>query len=69
MKAPIKTMSFAQLADFVQRRMRMSHIYQPLLIKALAESDGMATVRQLVFEFLAEDESDRLTPFRAHVII
>lgn len=37
--------------------MRMSHIYQPLLIKTLVEAGGSATVRQLAQEFVLEDES------------
>lgn len=35
----------------------MSHIYQPLLIKSLVEAGGSATIRQLAFEFLSQDES------------
>ena len=40
-------MPFDALCDFIKTRMRMSHIYQPLLIKSLVECDGMATLRQL----------------------
>ena len=50
-------MTFKQLQDFLENKMRMSHIYQPLLIKTLIESDGSATVRQLAQEFVLEDES------------
>ena len=35
--------------------MRMSHVYQPLLIRLLIESGGTATVRQLARGFAAED--------------
>ena len=37
--------------------MRLSHIYQPLLIKSLIESGGSATIRQLSNAFLSQDES------------
>ena len=50
-------MTFKQLQDFLENKMRMSHIYQPLLIKTLIEADGSATVRQLAQEFVLEDES------------
>lgn len=50
-------MTFEELLDFLQSRMRLSHVYQPLLIKSLVEAGGTATVRQLAFAFLGEDES------------
>jgi ATP adenylyltransferase len=40
--------------------MRMSHIYQPLLIRTLVNAHGQATLRQLAQSFLAEDESQLL---------
>jgi diadenosine tetraphosphate (Ap4A) HIT family hydrolase len=53
-------LSFEELRDFITSRMRLSHIYQPLLIKTLVESGGVATVRQLAGSFLAHDESQLL---------
>lgn len=50
-------MNFKELKDFIERRMRMSHIYQPLLIRNLVDAGGSATVRQLALNFLAYDES------------
>ena len=50
-------MIFKELYDFIDNKMRMSHIYQPLLIKTLVEADGSATVRQLAQQFVLEDES------------
>lgn len=35
-------MTFETLCDFIKTKMRMSRIYQPLLIKSLIECDGMA---------------------------
>ena len=50
-------MEFANLEDFVTQRMRMSHVYQPLLIRLLVEAGGTATVRQLARGFAAADEA------------
>ena len=40
--------------------MKLSHIYQPLLIKTLVEAGGSATIRQLAVSFLSSDESQIL---------
>lgn len=50
-------MNYKELKDFLENRMRMSHIYQPLLIKTLVELGGIATVRHLAMIFLDNDES------------
>ena len=50
-------LSFDDLMRFLQEEMSMSHIYQPLLIKSLVESGGIATIRQLALQFLSQDES------------
>lgn len=50
-------MDFKQLQSFLTEEMRMSHIYQPLLIQSLLESDNKATVRQLAQVFFSKDES------------
>jgi len=52
--------SAEQIIEFVRRRMRMSHVYQPLLIRALVRSGGSATLRQLATALLLEDESQLL---------
>lgn len=53
----VDKLKFEQLVDFIRKEMRMSHVYQPLLIRALVDSGGYATVRQLARAFLVEDES------------
>jgi ATP adenylyltransferase len=53
-------MRLENLIDFLQNRMSMSHIYQPLLIKSLVDSGGTATIRQLALQFLNQDESQIL---------
>jgi ATP adenylyltransferase len=50
-------MTFDELVEFLQTKMSMSHIYQPLLIKTLIDSGGSATLRQLAYAFLSQDES------------
>lgn len=53
-------MTFDQLIDFLENRMSMSHIYQPLLIRSLVDAGRTATLRQLAQVFLAQDESQLL---------
>ena len=50
-------MRFDDLLPFITEQTRMSHIYQPLLIRALVDAGGAATLRQLAHAFLAQDES------------
>lgn len=49
--------TYSELLDFINQRMRMSHIYQPLMIRSLVEAGGSATLRQLAYSFLSQDES------------
>jgi ATP adenylyltransferase len=51
---------YKSLVAFIETRMSMTHVYQPLLIKKLVESGGTATVRQLAQGVLAHDESQLL---------
>ena len=53
-------MSYEELADFITSKMSMSHVYQPLLIRTLIESGGLATLRQLAQQFVLQDESQLL---------
>jgi ATP adenylyltransferase len=48
------------LVDFIKNDMKMSHVYQPLLIQSLAESGGQATLRDLAVKFLSIDEAEIL---------
>ena len=56
----MKPDSFEGLVAFLSTKMRMSQIYQPLLIRALVDAGGVATLRQLAQAFLAQDESQLL---------
>ena len=49
--------SFKHLRDFIQKQMRMSHIYQPVMIRELLKRGGKASVRNIAGAFLARDES------------
>lgn len=50
-------MNYEQLREFLSTKMKLSHIYQPLLIKSLIDAGGTATIRQLATVFLSQDES------------
>lgn len=49
--------SFRVLRDFITKKMRMAHIYQPVMIKTLLKNGGTASLRQIASEFLVKDES------------
>lgn len=49
--------SFEHLRDFIQKQMRMSHVYQPVMIRELLKRGGKASIRNIAGAFLARDES------------
>ncbi|AWN41166.1 HIT domain-containing protein [Methylobacterium durans] len=51
------TSPFHELRRFITEQMRMSHIYQPLMLKALLEGGGWASTRTVASAFLERDES------------
>ena len=50
-------MTYERLADFVQKRMRMSHVYQPLMLMALLRGGGRRSSAEISKSILAHDES------------
>ncbi len=50
-------MTREELLDFIRNRMRMSHIYQPVMLRVLLESSGSATERQIAEAISSEDPS------------
>jgi ATP adenylyltransferase len=50
-------MTLDELLQFLRRDIRMSHIYQPVLIKTLLDNAGFCTRRQLALALLMQDES------------
>lgn len=51
-------MNFADLEDFIKNKMRMTHIYQPLMIKTLLESGNTATTEKIARKFLNHDDPE-----------
>ena len=51
------TSAFSRLRDFLDRQMRMSHIYQPVMLEVLLASGGTASIRDIAVAILAHDES------------
>ena len=45
------------LKHFISKKMRMSHIYQPVMIKTLLENGGAATTEEIATSLLAYDQS------------
>ena len=50
-------MDVSDFEDFLENRMRMSHVYQPLLIRSLLDAGGKATIRNIATDFAKEDEA------------
>ena len=50
-------MTYERLADFVQNRMKMSHVYQPVMIMALLRGGGRRSTTEIAKSILAHDES------------
>ena len=50
-------MNFDELCNFIKKRMVMSHIYQPVMIKTLVKSNNTASATKIAKEFLSKDQS------------
>jgi ATP adenylyltransferase len=50
-------MTYEQLVDFVQNRMRMSHVYQPVMLLALLRGGGRRSTTDIARSILTHDES------------
>ena len=50
-------MDFLALQDFIQNKMRRSHIYQPVMLITLLEHGGKASVRDIASSICSHDES------------
>jgi ATP adenylyltransferase len=50
-------MTFSDLKDFLINRMRMSHIYQPVMLMSLLKNGGVASVASLAKDLLINDQS------------
>jgi diadenosine tetraphosphate (Ap4A) HIT family hydrolase/5-methylcytosine-specific restriction endonuclease McrA len=45
------------LKNFIQKQIRITHVYQPVMLKTLLGNTGRATIREVASAFLAHDES------------
>lgn len=50
-------MTYERLVDFVQNRMRMSHVYQPVMLMTLLQGGGRASTAEIARSILLHDES------------
>src|SRR6516165_10047668 len=50
-------MHFHDLKHFIASVMKMSHVYQPVMLMTLIEKGGRASVRDIACSILAHDES------------
>jgi len=49
--------TFELMSDFIQNKMRMSHIYQPVMIMELLKKEGMASAEDIAKALLSRDIS------------
>ena len=52
-------MHFSDLKHFIIKRMRMSHIYQPVMLMTLLKEGGVASIETLSKKLLIEDKSQQ----------
>jgi ATP adenylyltransferase len=52
-----QTSPYVFVRDFLTRHMRMSHVYQPVMLKALIQNNGRANLRTIAAAFLARDQA------------
>ena len=50
-------MRFEELVQFIERDMRMSHVYQPVMLRLLLDRNGWASVGDVARALLNEDRS------------
>lgn len=50
-------MNYQEYEDFIQNKMRMSHVYQPVMLMTLLRSGGKASTTAIAKAILEQDES------------
>jgi diadenosine tetraphosphate (Ap4A) HIT family hydrolase len=50
-------MTYIELRDFIENRMQMSHVYQPVMLLRLLRHGGVAAKRDIAASILSHDES------------
>ena len=48
---------FNRLKYYISQKMRMSHVYQPVMLRTILENDGVATTTQIAKALLSRDIS------------
>jgi diadenosine tetraphosphate (Ap4A) HIT family hydrolase/5-methylcytosine-specific restriction endonuclease McrA len=48
---------YSDLLDFIQNRMRMAHIYQPVMLTTLIKGGGTASVTEIASQFAQRDQA------------
>ena len=54
---PARSSAYERLAEYINRRMRMSHIYQPLMLMELLGRSSPAPAEDIARRILGEDSS------------
>ena len=54
---PAQSSAYERLAEYINRRMRMSHIYQPLMLMELLGRSSPAPAEDIARRILGEDSS------------
>jgi ATP adenylyltransferase len=49
--------AFAKLSEYISTKMRMSHIYQPVMLRELLVRGGQASVNEIATALLSHDPS------------
>jgi len=50
-------MKYKELSDFIEKRMRMSHIYQPVMLLTLLQNDGQSSTNEIAKTISEHDQS------------
>src|SRR5262250_2242186 len=56
-RGEFKAMNYRDCEDFIQNRMRMSHVYQPVMLMTLLEGGGKASTTAIAKAILDHDQS------------
>ena len=54
---PSRSSSYDRLSEYINRRMRMSHIYQPLMLMELLGRSSPAPAEDIARRIIGEDSS------------
>ena len=55
-------MTFPELKDFLMNKMRMSHIYQPVMLISLLKNGGVSSIESVAKDLLIKDQRSKGFP-------